>query len=434
MIIDPPFKLKTTWKVMPLGEACESGGGDIQTGPFGSQLHKSDYVSSGIPSIMPANITEDIVSTDGIARITSKDAQRLNRYLVREGDIVYSRRGDVERRAYIGPKEDGWLCGTGCLRVRPGSNGLLSKYVFYYLGHPDVKAWIVRHAIGATMANLNTKILSSLPISVPSLREQQAIAHILGAFDDKIDLNRRMNQTLESMARAIFKSWFVDFDDCAEFQDSELGKIPKGWKMKPIREVVKALFDGPHATPKKAESGAVFLGIKNLTGTGLDLNTIRWIAEKDWPRWTKRVTPQAGDIVFTYEATLGYFAIVPPGLRCCLGRRLALVRPRLDLNNRHFIFHTFIGPAFQQLLDERKNPGATVDRILLKDFPSYPIVYPSSDMLGKFESYATSVWDKIHTASAENATLTKLRDTLLPKLISGELRVPDAEKMAGEVL
>jgi type I restriction enzyme, S subunit len=120
------------WQYTTLGDACERGGGDIQTGPFGSQLHASDYVPVGIPSIMPLNIGDNRIIEDGIARITADDAKRLSRYLVRKGDIVYSRRGDVERRALIREREDGWLCGTGCLRVRLGEIGIDPQYTSFF--------------------------------------------------------------------------------------------------------------------------------------------------------------------------------------------------------------------------------------------------------------------------------------------------------------
>ena len=204
--------IPTDWIRTTLGAACERGGGNIQTGPFGSQLHASDYVSAGIPSIMPQNIGDNRISEDGIARITPEDAKRLSRYRVRSGDIVYSRRGDVERRAIVRRQQDGWLCGTGCLRVRFGNGYVDPLYAAFYLGHPSVREWIVRHAHGATMPNLNTSILAACPFVVPPLPQQRAIAHILGTLDDKIELNRRMNETLEAMARALFKSWFVDFD------------------------------------------------------------------------------------------------------------------------------------------------------------------------------------------------------------------------------
>jgi type I restriction enzyme, S subunit len=162
--------LPAHWEAVTLGEVCARGSGDIQTGPFGSQLHASDYVPFGIPSIMPQNIGENRVIVDGIARIAANDAERLNRYRVRTGDIVYSRRGDVERRALIRSEEDGWLCGTGCLRIRFGSSLVDPLFASFYLGHPAVRAWIVRHAVGATMPNLNTSILSALPFGVPPSR------------------------------------------------------------------------------------------------------------------------------------------------------------------------------------------------------------------------------------------------------------------------
>jgi type I restriction enzyme S subunit len=253
-----------TWEYAALGNVCERGGGGIQTGPFGTQLHASDYATTGVPSIMPQNIGDNRIVEEGIARISRDDAERLSRYLVRKGDIVYSRRGDVERRALVGLREDGWLCGTGCLRIRLGAKGVDPVYASYYLGHPSVREWIVRHAHGATMPNLNTSILSACPFVVPTLLEQRAIAHILGTLDDKIELNRRMNETLEAMARALFKSWFVDFDPVrakaegrdpglpqpladlfpARLVDSELGEIPEGWEVGSLLEVADLLSGG----------------------------------------------------------------------------------------------------------------------------------------------------------------------------------------------
>ena len=167
------------WKKTTLGILCEESGGNIQTGPFGSQLHASDYVPVGIPSIMPQNIGDNRISVDGIARIKKEDAQRLSRYLVKPGDIIYSRRGDVERRALIRENEDGWLCGTGCLRVRFGEKVKIdSIFMSHYLGDPIIRSWIVQHAVGATMPNLNTSILSNVPVLLPTYAEQKAIAAV----------------------------------------------------------------------------------------------------------------------------------------------------------------------------------------------------------------------------------------------------------------
>src|ERR1700737_3315985 len=223
------------WRYLTLGEVCQKGGGEIQTGPFGSQLHAADYVPVGIPSIMPLNIGDNRISDQGIARIATADAERLSRYRVKVGDIVYSRRGDVERRSLIRKRESGWLCGTGCLRVRVG-NGADPEYAAHYLGHPSVREWIVRHAHGATMPNLNTSILSPCPFVFPPMAYQRAIASILNALDDKIELNRRMNETLEAMAQAIFKDWFVDFGPTrAKMEGRAPYLAPEIWALFPDR-------------------------------------------------------------------------------------------------------------------------------------------------------------------------------------------------------
>jgi type I restriction enzyme S subunit len=137
--------------------------------------------------------------------------------------------------------------------------------------------------------------------------------------------------------------------------------------------------------------------------------------------------------VFTYEATLGFFALIPPGLRCCLGRRTALVRARDSANNQHYIFHHFVAPPFQEFLRSRVRSGSTVDRILLKDFPDYPILVPPPELVEQFERFGSSIWSMIHSNLNECHSLKELRDALLPKLISGEIRVREAEQIAEPV-
>ena len=187
------------WTMTTLGEACAKGDGNIQTGPFGTQLHAADYVEDGIPSIMPSDLLDNRIDTDAISRIREEDAQRLSVYRVRAGDIVYSRRGDVERRSLIRRAEDGWLCGTGCLRVRFGSRGLNSYFGACYLGTPESRAWVVRHAVGATMPNLNTSILGALPLIVPAAELQAAFAEIVGPWDERGTIALEQSRTLATL-------------------------------------------------------------------------------------------------------------------------------------------------------------------------------------------------------------------------------------------
>jgi type I restriction enzyme S subunit len=308
---------------------------------------------------------------------------------------------------------------------------------------------------GHGTGRLNTDSLLSIPVYVPSQQEQENIADVAEAIDRRLQLLRQSNATLESIAQALFKSWFIDFDPVrakvehrepegmdaamaalfpAEFDKSKLGLIPKGWQVAAIRDVVLDVYDGPHATPPEASDGPVFLGIKNLTGTSLDLSEIRHIDERDWPQWTRRVTPEADDIVFSYEAALGLFAIVPPGLRCCLGRRLALVRPKATEGTPHFWFHQFIGAPFQQLLAKHTVHGATVNRIALKEFPSFPVLAPNHAAREAFERIAAPLWARIHANRKQAMGLADVKDTLLPRLISGKLRLLEAQEQLEDAL
>lgn len=160
---------------MTLAQAAADAGGGLQTGPFGSQLHAADYVTDGVPSVMPQNIGDNVIVDREIARIDDADAARLSRYLLRSGDIVYSRRGDVGKRALVRASQEGWLCGTGCLRIRFGDDSIDPAFASYQLGHPAVRRWIQQHAIGATMPNLNTAILGGTPFVVPPIEEQRRV-------------------------------------------------------------------------------------------------------------------------------------------------------------------------------------------------------------------------------------------------------------------
>lgn len=230
------------WTTTTLGALCTEGGGGIQTGPFGSQLHASDYVLAGVPSVMPQNIGDNVISEDGIARILESDAERLAKYRLRVGDIVYSRRGDVEKRSLVRKENDGWLCGTGCLRVRLGDKSVHDPaFLSYLLGTEDSREWIVRHAVGATMPNLNTSILSAVPLVVPEPKVQRAIAEVLGALDDKIAANTKLIAKTSEVLEATFDLICSQPEGTVPF--GELVSITKGvsYRSVDLRESPSAL-------------------------------------------------------------------------------------------------------------------------------------------------------------------------------------------------
>lgn len=150
-----------------------------------------------------------------------------------------------------------------------------------------------------------------------------------------------------------------------------------GLRPSTINDYALGIFDGPHATPTECSEGPVFLGIKNITPDGrLDLSEIRHVTEQEFPKWTRRVTPQPGDVVFTYEATLHRYAMIPEGFRGCLGRRVALVRPDPERLDSAFLLYYFLSPAWRAIMQEHVITGATVDRIPLERFPSFPVAFP----------------------------------------------------------
>ena len=150
---------------------------------------------------------------------------------------------------------------------------------------------------------------------------------------------------------------------------------------RPIKDYCLGIFDGPHATPKESHDGPIFLGIKNITEDGqLDLSEIRHVSEEEYPRWTRRVTPQPGDVVFTYEATLHRYAIIPEGFRGCLGRRVALVRPNPGQADSRYLLYFFLSRNWRNVVESSVITGATVDRVPLEKFPSFPAALPRLDV------------------------------------------------------
>ena len=155
------------WANETLGEICDIGGGVVKTGPFGSQLHKSDYQEDGIPVVMPKDIVSGGVSIESIAKVGEQHIERLHQHKLSVGDIVYGRRGDIGRHALVREREKGWLCGTGCLRISLGDGPVDPVFLHYCLNGAELTKWIENHAVGATMPNLNTTILRSVPIRYP---------------------------------------------------------------------------------------------------------------------------------------------------------------------------------------------------------------------------------------------------------------------------
>ena len=200
------------------------------------------------------------------------------------------------------------------------------------------------------------------------------------------------------------------------------------WNKVPIKTICKGIYDGPHATPPESSSGAVFLGIPNFINGQLDLSNIRYISEQDLPKWTKRVTPQPNDIVFSYEATLNLYAIIPKGFWGCLGRRMALIRVDEKKADYKFLYYYFYSPAWRSVIQEHTVTGATVDRIPLVSFPDFLVELPDLSTQRRIASILSAYDDLIEN----NRRQIKLLEEVAQRLYSEwfvELRFPGHESV-----
>lgn len=401
------------WKEVRLGDIA-----DVQTGPFGSQLHKSDYIAEGIPCIMPTNIGSHLnFIVDGIAHVSEVDANRLSRHLTKFGDIIYARRGDIEKCAYVTTNEEKWLCGTGCLKIRC-NNGVNSRFIAYQLSTAECKKWITGNAVGTTMLNLSKGILNKLPLLVPSHEDQRRIASILSSLDRKIELNNKINADLEEMAQAVFKNWFVDFEPFKDgkFVDSELGMIPEGWKVGTLRDITN------NKTAKVKERNDVKV-LSPVTSGELVLSE---------EYFTKQV----------FSSSIAKYKIVNKGDFAYNPARVNIG----SIGRNEFDFDGCVSPVYVvfSVLDGYENYfdlfrktdffkdsvaslaiGGVRQSLSYDDLSLIETIIPSENVVEKFNNLYNQMKKTIKANKLESSRLSLLRDTLLPRLMSGEIEVPE---------
>lgn len=406
-----------------LGSLVVAGGGKIHTGPFGSQLHASDYVQQGIPCIMPANMKNNRVDLSNIAFITDEDAQRLSKYIVKENDIVYSRRGDVTQKALIRKEEAGYFCGTGCLLLRPGRK-FDARFLTYYLSIPKIQNWIVSQAVGATMPNLNTGILSSIPFHGPEKAEQEKIANVLSAIEEKIELNNRINIELEAMAKTLYDYWFVQFDfpnangkpyktsgGKMVYNQTLKREIPEGWSDKTLSQIANITMGQSPEGSSYNEEGVGTIFYQGSTDFGWLFPTTRQYTTVP-SRMAKK-----GDILLSVRAPVGDMNIA--NTDCCIGRGLAALNSKTGSDG--FLF--YVMKYFKQIFDRRNSEGTTFGSITKNDLHSLTLAYPTADLLKKYDDVVANYNKMIFERSLENRELISLRDWLLPMLMNGQVTV-----------
>jgi type I restriction enzyme, S subunit len=427
------------WEVTTLGEICRRGGGFIQTGPFGSQLHASDYVEKGIPTIMPKNIDENKVIEDGISRVSPEDVERLRKYKVQTGDIVYSRRGDVTLRALIREQQDGWLCGTGSLMIRLGQGIVDPKFVSYFLGTSNAREWIQNHAVGATMPNLNTSIMSAAPIAHPPLPEQQKIAAVLSALDAKIELNQRINAELESMAKTLYDYWFVQFDFPNEkgkpyksaggkmvWNEDVKRELPLGWEVLELSKIVSRIATGlnPRRNFVFGNGNNYYVTIKNIDyGRVLLDDRCDKIDDEAMKIIDRRSDLQVGDILFTSIEPVGKtYLLQEKPTNWNINESVFTIRPNYELVTSEYLYSLLSSKMIKSFTNQ-SSAGSTFKGIRIGVLNTFLSPYSNKKLISDFSEVIKPILKKIDLIQKESQTLTELRDWLLPMLMNGQVKV-----------
>jgi len=427
------------WREIALGEVAA----DLTVGYVGPMA--SEYVPSGIPFLRSQNVEPFRVNHKDLKFISVSFHEKIHKSALSPGDVVIVRTGKPGATAVI-PE---WLENANCsdlVVVRPGPN-LDPVYLMYYLNGAAFHH-VAAHLVGAVQQHFNVASARQIMMKLPPLPTQRTIAHVLGSLDDKIELNRHMNRTLEEMARAFFKSWFVDFDpvrakmegrkpkgmDAAtaalfpdRLVDSELGEVPEGWEVASFTSIVDVLGGGTPKTsvseywdgnipwfsvvdaPKDSDVFVVATE-KAITEEGLQNSATRILSE--------------GTTIITARGTVGKIALV--GLPMAMNQSCYGLKGKVDPTGYFTYFATReLVSALQQ-----QAHGSVFDTITRDTLDGMSVSVPRPSIVHAYEELISPVMGRIKNNSLESRTLAALRDSLLPKLLSGEVEVEEMGRPA----
>lgn len=373
---------------------------EIKTGPFGTQLKASEYVNEGTPVLNVRNLGFSTVNTEKLEMVGNETLERLSAHKLHTGDIVFGRKGAVERHAYISENEDGWLQGSDCIRLRVKSNNINARYLSYYFLTPQHRAFMISMCShGTTMASLNQKIIEMISVPLPDRRTQDQIVSILSSFDEKIKNNRKINDNLQQQAAALFSSLYDRSNTEVRFTD-----------------LIQILGGG---TPKTGENtywnGNIAFFTPKDVGIPYTLITEKTISKEGLSHCNSRLYP-VNTVFVTARGTVGKVGMsgVPMAMnQSCY----ALV----GKETHQLLVYFYTLKAVDRL--KHKASGAVFDAITTRDFESEQIMKLSDDDATAFLRVAEPMFQEVLNNNIENLRLSTLRDSLLPKLMSGEIDV-----------
>lgn len=411
--------------------------GDIaisQTGPFGSQLHEEDYVSEGTPIVTVEHLGDTNFTHQNLPFVSEADTKRLSKYILIEGDIVFSRVGSIDRNVYVDKNHEGWMFSGRCIRVRADKNKVNPRYLSYYFKQNSFKKMMMNLAVGATMPSLNTKIMNSIELDLLPRENQVKIANILSAIDDKIQINNQINQELEAMAKTLYDYWFVQFD----FPDqngkpykSSGGKmvyhpelkreIPEGWGVEKIEDIAQT---GSGGTPKSTNVSYYSNGEIPWINSGeleqtVITSTSNFITEEGLNNSSAKLFPSGTILVAMYGATAGKVSFLT--FEASTNQAICAIMLN-DIRMRYYLKNV-IEDLYQYLV--KLSTGSARDNLSQDMIKNIKVVIPSNDILDRYYDFSNNIIKEITKKQQENEQLTQLRDWLLPMLMNGQVKVED---------
>ena len=430
------------WASLRIGDICTKIGSGAT--PRGG---KEVYLSDGpFTLIRSQNVYNNRFSHDGLVYINRQYAAELNNVEVRTDDVLLNITGDSVARACQAPKDIlPARVNQHVAIIRPDPKKLSSRFLLYALVSPEIQTMLLSWAgSGGTRNALTKGMIEAIIIRAPvNVAEQQAIANILGILDDKIELNRCINETLEAMARALFKSWFIDFDPVRakmrgrdtglpehiadlfprRMVDSELGEIPEGWKVQALNECFNLTMgqSPPGSTYNELGDGLPFF--QGRTDFGFRYPDIRKFCSVP-----KRIA-NPGDTLVSVRAPVGDINMALE--QYCIGRGIAALRHKSK--SRSFTYYS--AWRMQKEISEYEHTGTVFGAITKKQFEMLHTIEPKPELTRAFDAFVSPMDALIRKNTYESQSLTSLRNTLLPKLVSGELRIRTHEDhlMSNEV-
>lgn len=407
------------WKHYKMDELIE----EISMGPFGSDVKKEFYVDNGVPILNGSNLQGFKLQEDSFGYLTKEKADSLKKCNAHRGDIIVTHRGTLGQIVYVpvNSKYDRYVISQSQFRFRCKADLVDVQYLVYYFHTREGQYKILANAsqVGVPALARATSTFRLIDIKLPPLDDQRRIASILSSLDRKIELNNKINADLEEMAQAIFKNWFVDFEPFKDgkFVDSELGMIPEGWKVGRLTEIASYMngLAMQKFPPENNEDSLPVLKIKEL-GQGF--------CGTDSDRCSCNIKDECkihnGDVIFSWSGTL--LVDVWCGGDCGLNQHLFKVTSK---DYPKWFYYYWTKHHLQEFIHIAKDKAVTMGHIKRGHLEEAMVAIPDNDSMEKAHELFEPILSKMISLRLESSRLSLLRDTLLPRLMSGELEVPE---------